>query len=109
FKSTVEQVFNTLIEMTDNAGATDEHRAINYLAVRDPLVYATTAEAFRRNASLTAVEIKQSSLSGVCKIMDVIFSYTQRRRDVVEKFFVSVDVTGEWPYLVRKLSPYFDK
>ena len=32
--------------MTDNAGATDEHRALNYLAVRYPAIYAKAAEAF---------------------------------------------------------------
>ena len=41
--------------------------------------------------------------------MDVIFSYTNRNTDVTEKFSVRVDVTGEFPYLVRKLSPYYDR
>jgi hypothetical protein len=29
--------------------------------------------------------------------------------DVVEKYFVRVDVTEEFPFLVTKLSPYYDR
>lgn len=28
--------------------------------------------------------------------------------DVKEKFFVRIDVTDEFPFLVTKLSPYYD-
>jgi PatG C-terminal len=45
------------MQMTDNAGATDENRALNYLAVRYPAIYATDAEAFGRSSSLTAVTV----------------------------------------------------
>ena len=34
FKKTSEALFHNIIQITDNAGATDQHRAINYLAVR---------------------------------------------------------------------------
>ena len=48
-------------------------------------------------------------LSGTRNIVDVIFSYTNRNTDVTEKFSVSVDVTGKFPYLVKKLSPYYNR
>ena len=95
--------------MADNAGATDEHRALNYLAVRYPAVYATSAEAFGRNASLTAIEVRPSPLSGVRRIVDVIFSFANRQTDVMEKSFTRVDVTEEFPFLVSKMSPYYDR
>ena len=57
----------------------------------------------------TAVEVYPSALSGTRKIVDVIFSYTNRNTDVVEKFAVRVDVTEEFPFLITKLSPYFDR
>jgi hypothetical protein len=41
--------------------------------------------------------------------LDVIFSYTNRATDVTEKFFCRVDVTDEFPFLVTKLSPYYDR
>ena len=43
------------------------------------------------------------------EIVDVIFSYTNRNTDVVEKFFVRVDVTEEFPFLVTKMSPYYER
>ena len=89
--------------LTDNAGATDEHRALNYLAVRYQAIYAKAAEEFALNASLTGVDVLPSPLSSTRKMVDVIFSYTNRNTDVTEKFFVRVDVTEEFPFLVTKL------
>ncbi len=109
FKTAVEEVFMRIMQMADNAGATDEHRALNYLALRYPAVYATAAECHGRACSLTAVEVRPSHLSGLCKIVDVIFAYTNRNTDFIEKFFVRVDVTEEFPFLVTKLSPFYDR
>lgn len=109
FKATAEELLDRIMLMSDNAGATDEDRALNYLAVRYPAIYARTAEEFQRDASLTAVEVRTSPLSGARKIVDVIFSYTNRNTDVVDKFSIRVDVTEEFPFLVTKLSPYFDR
>jgi len=95
--------------MTDNAGATAEHRSLNYLAVRYPAIYAKAAEEFARDFSLTGVDVLASPLSGARSVADVIFSYTNRNTDFTEKFFVRVDVTEEFPFLVTKLSPYYDR
>lgn len=108
FNATVEDVFNRIMQMADNAGATDEHRALNYLAVRYQAIYSQTAEMFGRDFSLTAIEVRPSPLSGVRKIVDVIFSYTNRNTDFIEKYFVRADVTEQFPFLVTKLSPYYD-
>jgi hypothetical protein len=109
FAPAAEELFDRIMQMADNAGATDEHRALNYLAVRYPAIYASAADAFGRNASVTAVDVTPSPLSGTRKVVDVIFSYTNRNTDVVEKFFTRVDVTEEFPFLVTKLSPYYDR
>lgn len=109
FKPAAEELFIRIMQMTDNAGEMDEHRALNYLAVRYPLIYARAVEAFGQNLSLSAVETRPSRMSGIRKITDVIFSYTHRKTDVTEKYFVRVDVTEEFPFLVTKLSPYYDR
>jgi cyclic patellamide precursor peptide PatG len=109
FAPAAEELFDRIMQMTDNAGATDEHRALNYCAVRYQAIYANAAEAFARNASLTGVDVAPSPLSGTRKVVDVIFSYTNRNTDVVEKFFTRVDVTEEFPFLVTKMSPYYDR
>ena len=109
YSSAAEELFDRIMQLTDNAGATDGYRALNYLAVRYPAIYANTAEQFADGASLTAVDVRPSPLSAVRKIVDVIFAFTNRATDVVDKFFVRVDVTEEFPFLVTKLSPYFDR
>lgn len=109
FGPAAEELFDRIMQMTDNAGATDRDRALNYLAVRYPAIYASAAEAFGHDASLTGVYVVPSSLSGTRKVVDVVFSYTYRKTDVVEKFFTRVDVTEEFPFLVTKLSPYYDR
>ncbi|MGH9433151.1 MAG: hypothetical protein ACRD3T_16590 [Terriglobia bacterium] len=109
FTPAAEELFDRIMQMADNAGATDEHRALNYLAVRYPAIYANAAEAFGRNASLTAVNVQTSPLSGTRSVVDVVFAYINRNTDVTEKFFCRVDVTEEFPFLVTKLSPYYDR
>lgn len=108
-EATNAELFDRIMQLSDNAGNTDEHRALNYLAVRYSDIYTQTATAHEENASLDAVDVRQSRLSGVRKILDVIFSYRDRRSDVVHKYFVRVDVTEEFPFLVTKLSPFYDR
>jgi hypothetical protein len=109
FAPAAEELFDRIMQMTDNAGATDGHRALNYLAVRYPAIYANAAAAFARNTSLTGVAVHFSPLSGTRNVVEVIFSYANRNTDVTEKFFVRVDVTEQFPFLVTKLSPYYDR
>ncbi len=109
FGPAAEEVFDRIMQMTDNAGATDEHRALNYLAMRYPAIYANAADEFARDFSLSSAEVHPSLLSGVRRVVDCIFSYTNRNTDFTEKFFVRVDTTEEFPFLVTKLSPYYDR
>ena len=64
FEAAAEEVFWRMVQMADNAGATDEHRALNYLVVRYPAIFTKAAEEFARDFSLTAVEARRSPLSG---------------------------------------------
>ena len=105
----VKEVFDRIMQLADNAGATDEHRASNYLALRYQAIYVKAAEAFARNNALTGVSVSPSPLGGTRKVVEVIFTYTNRATDVTEKFFVRVDVTEEFPFLVTKLAPYYDR
>jgi hypothetical protein len=109
FEAASSELLERILQMADNAGATDEHRALNYLVVRYPAIYVLTAERQAQDNSLTAVDVRLSPLSGVRKVVEVIFAYTNRNTDVTEKFFTRVDVTEEFPFLVTKLSPYYDR
>jgi hypothetical protein len=109
YRPVVEELFDRIMQLTDNSGNSDEHRALNYLAMRYPAIYAKAAEEFARDCSLTSVEVRPSSLSQTRNIVEVIFAYTNRKTDFTEKFYVRCDVTEEFPFLVTKLSPYYDR
>jgi hypothetical protein len=109
FGPAAEELFDRIMQVTDNAGAIPEHRALNYLAMRYPAIYARAAEEFGRDFALTGVDVRPSPLSSTRSIVDVIFAYTNRNTDFTEKFFVRCDVTEEFPFLVTKLSPYYDR
>jgi hypothetical protein len=97
-----------VMRMTDNAGSTDEHRALNYLAVRYPRIYAAVTEEENRSATLSGIEVRRSSLSGVRRMVDVIFSFTHRQTAVTSKSYVRVDVSELFVFLVTPLSPYYE-
>lgn len=103
------ELFERIMKMLDNAGATDEHRALNYLAVRYDEIYVKTAEYHLRDFSLKAIEFHPSPLSNSRKIVDAIFSYANRLTGVTEKQFGRVDVTEEFPFLFTPFSLYVDR
>lgn len=109
FRAAAEEMFHRVMQTADNAGATDEHRAMNYLATRYPAIYTQTAQAHTHNQTLTGVEAHPSRLSGARTIIDVIFTYTDRATDVADKYFTRVDVTEQFPFLVSKLAPYYER
>lgn len=109
FKKSAADLLDRIMQLADNAGATDEHRALNYLALRYSAIYHKLMEQFHKDFTLAEVETQSSRLSGTRKIVDAIFAFNHRRTDFTEKFFVRVDVTEEFPFLVSKLSPYYNR
>lgn len=109
FRQAARELFTRIQQLTDNTGAMDEHRAVNYVALRYPAIYAHTMQMFAVNQSLTSVDVRTSRLSNTRRIVDVILSYINRNTDVIEKYFIRVDVSGKWPFLVTKLSPFYDR
>jgi hypothetical protein len=109
FRAASSEVLDRILQLSDNAGATDEHRALNYLAMRYPAIYSRAAQAHMDNVSLSAVDVRPSRLGGIRTVVDVVFSYTHRQTDVTDKYFVRVDVTEQFPFLVTKLSPFYDR
>jgi hypothetical protein len=109
FRDTASELFDRIQQMADNTGEMDEHRALNYLAVRYPRIYNHAAEMHGRDYSLTAIEVISSRLSGVRKLVDVVLSYTSRTTDVTEKYYVRIDVTEKFPFLEKALAPFYDR
>ena len=109
FAKSAESFFHSIQQMADNAGATDDTRAVNYLAVRYNQIYAKVAEMFVRDYQYDGFSHHPSRLSGARRIVDVVFSFTSRATNVTEKYFVRVDVTDEFPFLASNLMLYVDR
>jgi hypothetical protein len=109
WNQTTGEVLDRIALMTDNAGATDEHRALNYLAVRYDGIYQQTATAHNANRALASIDVQPAPISSTRNIVDVIYTYTDRATDVPERWFVRVDVEEEFPFLVTRLAPYFSR
>jgi len=109
FRSAASELLGRIGQLADNSGATDEHRALNYLAMRYPAIYTRATEQFMRNSSLSSVEVVPSRLSGVRTLVNVVFTYTDRATGVADKFAAKVDVTEEFPFLAAPLAPYYDR
>jgi hypothetical protein len=107
FASVAGEIVDRILSLADNVGGTDEHRALNYLAMRYPGIYSATASAQQINSTLSSVDVRPSPLSGVQRVMDVILSYRNRTTDVVEKQIVRVNV-GKFPSIVTRLSPFVE-
>jgi PatG C-terminal len=108
-RAAMGEMFARMMQMADNTGSTDEHRALNYLAARHPAIYAKAAEELERGFSLSSVEAVSSRLSDSRKIISVVFSYTTKKTGAVEKYFSRVDVSEEFPFLVTRMAPYYDR
>jgi hypothetical protein len=109
FRGAAEELFDRIQQLADNVGASDEHRALNYLSVRYQQIFAHTASMYTRDFGLSSVEVIPSRLSGTRRLVDVVLTYANRNTDVTEKYYVRVDVSEKYPYLDKKLSPYFDR
>jgi hypothetical protein len=109
FQASARELLDYVLQLADNSGATDEQRAMNYCLVRYPAIYSITAEEHARNASLASVQARLSDLSVARRVVEVVFVYTHRQSDVSTKYACRVDVTEQYPFLVSKLSPYFDR
>jgi len=109
FNNTANELLDRVLQMADNAGSSDEHRALNYLSVRYPAIYASVSEMQDRNLSLVAIESRPSRLALTERIIDVIFTFAHRETDVAERLFVRVNVSSMFPFLVSKMAPYFDR
>jgi hypothetical protein len=94
--------------MLDNVGEADEHRAVNYLALRYPAVYNLVGSRLRLNQTLKGIAASPTAGVRNRRVVDVVFTFMDRATDVTEKFMVRVDVTGQFPFLVGGLQPVFD-
>jgi PatG C-terminal len=109
FSKAAAEALDRMLEQSDSPGTSPGDIAKTYLAMRYPRIYEVVAEQFGKNASLTSINVLPSPLGGHRRVVEVVFAFTDRATDVVSKYFVRVDVTECFPFLVSKMAPYYDR
>ena len=107
FEAVVRRLFLRLTRKAGNRGFADEHRALNYVALRYPPLYQTVWQAQRDGKVLVGVDA-QHSHSADHRLVSVRLTFRNPRTDITEGYHLLVDVTGVFPYLVRGLQPTYD-
>lgn len=110
FKNSANNLFVRMMQLADNVGNLDEHRAVNYLALRSQQIYINTAELSQDSKRLLKITVKPSALTenSSRSVMEVIFTYAtpSDSRDI---YYIVVDVSGMYPFLVKNWQPYYEQ
>ena len=110
FRNAANNLFTRMMQLADNVGNLDEHRAVNYLALRSQQIYINTAELSQQSKRLLKITVKPSALTenSSRSVMEVIFTYAtpDDSRDI---YYIVVDVSGMYPFLVKKWQPYYEQ
>ncbi|MBV6342097.1 hypothetical protein [Candidatus Magnetobacterium casense] len=102
-----DMISNKIMQMTDNIGEMDEHRALNYLAVRYDGIYRLLYDRSQESI-LEEISVLPSRLSPVREQLNVIFTFTHKRDGYKEKYYVRVDVSDKYPFLANKVTQYYE-
>jgi hypothetical protein len=107
YEQIIRRLFAQLTQRTDNRGLSDEHRALNYLALRYPPVYHLTWSAAKEGKVLIGVDTLPAHTM-TRRIIAVRVVFRDPSTYVHERCQCHVDVTDEFPFLVSPFRPTYD-
>jgi hypothetical protein len=107
WKQTAGGLFDHLTQRAGNHGVSDEHRAMNYLALRYPQIYHLAFNQQAAGAALISVDARPATSNGRREVA-VRFVFRDARTHVVQGYLCRVDVTDLFPFLTSPLTLTFD-
>lgn len=107
FQAVVRDVFHRLTRRADNYGISEEHRALNYVALRYPPLYHAVAQAFDNGKMLVGVHARHGH-SSTRRLVSVVLTFRHRRTEITERYQCLVDVSEVFPFMVTRLQPVYD-
>jgi hypothetical protein len=107
WKRTAASLFDHLTQRTDNHGLSDQHRALNYLALRYPAIYQLAFNEQAGGAPLIGVDARPAQIGGR-RIIEIRFAFRHTQTHVVRRYICRVDVTDLFPFLTSSLTLTFD-
>jgi hypothetical protein len=108
FNVIVRDVFRRITQRAGNLGRSDEHRALNHLAVQYPKLYHAVAQAHREGKTLVDITARHAH-SSTRRLVSVELAFLQRQTDISERYQCLVDVTPDspFPFLATRLQQTF--
>jgi PatG Domain len=98
FGSLARELFGQVVESTENLGASDAHRAVNYLLMQHPGLFLAAAERAGKQR-LDRIETRSIFGLGLRRLVGVVATFIDPVTGVAERLFTRVDVTEEWPFV----------
>jgi len=105
--SMVRDVFYRLTRRAGSTGFNDQDRARNYLAMKDPGVYALTWNAQSSGQSLIGIDTRHV-VRGVRRMVAVRFSFRHWQTHVIERYETVVDTQDLFCFKAASLTPTYD-
>jgi hypothetical protein len=98
FATSARELFGEIVHSTENLGATDAHRALNYLLLQHPGLFLAAAERVGTQ-TVDRIETRLIHGLGTRRLVAVILVFVDLTTGVAERLFTRVDVTEEWPFV----------
>ncbi|MEO8220525.1 MAG: hypothetical protein ABI563_07040 [Specibacter sp.] len=104
---TSRQLFSWLTQRSGNRGLSDQHRAMNYLALRYPPIYHLAFNQQHEGKALIGVEAHLTPNGGRREVA-VRFIFRHAQTHVTERYDCQVDTHDLFPFLTRSLMLSYD-
>lgn len=98
FDGIAGELFERIVHSTENLGATDAHRALNYALMQHPGIFLAAAERSGRSV-LDRIETRLIRGLGPRRLVAIVLTFLDSASGVPERLFCRVDVTEEWPFV----------
>ncbi|MCA9499519.1 MAG: hypothetical protein KC588_10035 [Nitrospira sp.] len=98
FDTTAPDLFERVIGSTENLGATDAHRALNYAVMQHPGIFLAAAQRIGRQ-TLDRIETRLIRGLGPRRIVAIVLTFLDISTGVPERLFCRIDITEEWPFV----------
>lgn len=107
WRQTAKTLFSWLTQRAGNLGTSDQHRALNYLALRYPALYHLTYEQQSAGNLLIAVDTQPSVVAGR-RAVAVRFVFRNPHTQMILRHQCYVDVHEVLPFLAQPLKPTYE-
>jgi hypothetical protein len=109
FKNSIRYIFSRILRRSNNAGISDDHRALNYIALRDPAIFEVSTRAAAKSLMLASIDARPQIFSDGRRTVTVRFNYRGPGNGLTERYSCRVDVTEQFPFILSPMQQTFDE